>query len=78
MKNHRGGNPGLAADDVPAQLIASLFMTIYLTEIRRWLNQSKPRVKPGVATLRELLWLSIRGIQPPRQDGIPPDRERQA
>ncbi|WP_194722694.1 TetR/AcrR family transcriptional regulator [Noviherbaspirillum malthae] len=56
---------GNIADDVESSLIASLFMTIYLTEVRRWLNQADPRVDAGIARLRELLALAIRGIKVP-------------
>jgi len=53
---------GMIAGDVESSLIASLFMTIYLTEVRRWLNQASPKVNAGIARLRELLALAIRGI----------------
>lgn len=59
-----GQASGKVADDVSPGLIASLFMTIYLTEVRRWLSQGEPRVEPGIARLRELLSLAIRGIAP--------------
>jgi AcrR family transcriptional regulator len=55
---------GEVADDVSPEMIASLFMTIYLTEVRRWLSQDVPLVESGIGRLRELLALAIRGIQP--------------
>ena len=54
---------GKATQEVPASLIASLFMTIYLTEVRRWLNQEKPQASEGVARFRELVALAIRGAR---------------
>jgi AcrR family transcriptional regulator len=60
-----GQAAGLVAEDESAELIASLFMTIYLTEVRRWLNQSKPQVEAGIARLGELLALAIRGVAAP-------------
>ena len=44
--------------------IASLCMTIYLTEVRRWLNDDDPQVDAGVARLRKLLALALSGVQP--------------
>ncbi|RJF92273.1 TetR/AcrR family transcriptional regulator [Noviherbaspirillum saxi] len=61
-----GQESGMIADDVSADLIASLFITIYLTEVRRWLSQDEPLVEAGIARLRELLALAIRGIEPQR------------
>lgn len=49
---------------VSATLIASLFMTIYLTEVRRWLNQEKPDAAEGLARFKELVDLAIRGVRP--------------
>lgn len=48
------------------ELIASLFMTIYLTEVRRWLAQESPEVEAGMARLLQMLDLAIRGILPAR------------
>lgn len=59
-----GQSSGKVAGDVSPELIASLFMTIYLTEVRRWLNQHEPVVEQGIARLRELLALAIRGVAP--------------
>lgn len=53
------------------ELIASLFVTIYLAEVRRWLSQPTPRPNIGLASLRALLRLAIEGL-------APMDAERQA
>jgi AcrR family transcriptional regulator len=58
-----GQRSGEVIKDAPSALIASLFMTIYLTEVRRWLNQEKPNAQEGLARLRELVALAIRGVQ---------------
>ncbi|MGI4719161.1 MAG: TetR/AcrR family transcriptional regulator [Janthinobacterium lividum] len=55
---------GRIASDYAAEDIASLFMTIYLTEVRRWLNQDDPQVEQGMARLRKLMSLALRGVQP--------------
>lgn len=52
----------IASRDAP-ELIASLFMTIYLTEIRRWMAHAVPRADEGMKMLREMLALAMRGIQ---------------
>ena len=53
---------GQAIPDISAGLIASLFMTVYLTEVRRWLNQESPNAADGMARFRELIALAIRGV----------------
>ncbi|WP_176442639.1 TetR/AcrR family transcriptional regulator [Noviherbaspirillum humi] len=61
----------IAKNDSP-EAIANLMMTIYLTENRRWLNEEKPTVEPGIARLRSLLSLAMRGIGPaPEEVGEP-------
>jgi len=55
---------GCIGSDHAAEDIASLFMTIYLTEVRRWLNQDDPQVDQGMARLRKLMALALRGVQP--------------
>jgi len=45
-------------------LIAALFVTIYLTEVRRWLSQPAPKPSAGLASLRSLLTLAIEGLSP--------------
>ena len=46
------------------ELIAALFVTIYLTEVRRWLSQPTPKPAAGLAYLRSLLRLAIEGLGP--------------
>jgi len=46
------------------ELIAALFVTIYLTEVRRWLSQPAPKPAAGLAYLRSLLRLAIGGLGP--------------
>ena len=46
----------------PADLIASLLMTIYLTEVRRWLSTESPNTRKGMASLRKILGLAMRGV----------------
>jgi len=48
-----------SADD-----IAALFMTIYLTEVRRWLNDDNPQADLGIARLRKLMALALCGVAP--------------
>jgi AcrR family transcriptional regulator len=55
---------GEIASKAEPQLIAALFVTIYLTEVRRWLNQPSPQPDEGIATLRSLLGLAIEGMAP--------------
>ncbi len=55
---------GQATKAASAPLIASLFLTIYLTEVRRWLNQEKPDANEGLARFSELVDLAIRGVRP--------------
>jgi AcrR family transcriptional regulator len=57
-------NAGEVAANISPDLIASLFMTIYLAEQRRWLSQELPEVEGGIAHLREMLELATRGILP--------------
>jgi AcrR family transcriptional regulator len=45
-----------------ADLIASLLMSIYLTEVRRWLMADTPNVRTGVLRLRKMLALALRGV----------------
>lgn len=52
---------GKATPTVPSSLIASLFLTIYLTEVRRWMNQDQPKAAEGMARLKDLIALAIRG-----------------
>ena len=51
----------ISADD-SADLIASLLMTIYLSEVRRWLSAESLNVRAGIASLRKILSLALRGV----------------
>lgn len=55
---------GKIADTAAPELIAGLIMTIYLTEVRRWLAQGTPKPAAGLARLRALLALAIQGLGP--------------
>ncbi|VCU70368.1 putative DNA-binding transcriptional regulator [Pigmentiphaga humi] len=55
---------GEIGSDASPELIAALFVTIYLAEVRRWLSQAAPKPAGGLATLRALLELAIRGLAP--------------
>ncbi|WP_081768789.1 TetR/AcrR family transcriptional regulator [Herbaspirillum sp. RV1423] len=44
--------------------IASLFMTIYLTEVRRWLSDEHPQVDAGISHLRKLMLIALCGVKP--------------
>jgi AcrR family transcriptional regulator len=57
---------GEVAASISPDLIASLFMTIYLAEQRRWLSQALPEVESGISRLREMLELATYGILPPK------------
>jgi hypothetical protein len=57
---------GEVAANISPDLIASLFMTIYLAEQRRWLSQALPEVESGISRLREMLELATYGILPPK------------
>jgi AcrR family transcriptional regulator len=54
----------IVADERP-ELIASLLMTIYMTEVRRWLTTPTPQVEAGIAKLRDVLRLAMKGIYAP-------------
>ncbi|MEC5403955.1 helix-turn-helix domain-containing protein [Paraburkholderia sp. MPAMCS5] len=59
---------GEISTEHPANLIASLLMTIYLTEVRRWLAATEnPDVRTGLAHLRKMLSLAMSGIYGARQ-----------
>lgn len=55
---------GEAAPDLDARQVASLFMTLYVAEVRRWLQQPSPRPATGLKHLRELFALVVRGVRP--------------
>lgn len=51
--------------------IASLCMTIYLTEVRRWLNDDDPQPDAGLERLRKLLALALSGVRPADGEAAP-------
>lgn len=55
---------GEAAADLDPARVASLFMTLYVTEVRRWLRQPDPKAATGLRHLRDQFALVIRGVQP--------------
>jgi hypothetical protein len=55
---------GELAADVPAERIAHLAFSLYLIEVRRWLAGPEPRVAAGIASLRALVELALRGVRP--------------
>ena len=55
---------GEIVPDEKPEAIASLMMTIYMTEVRRWLASPKPQVESGIARLRDVLRLAMRGVYP--------------
>ena len=55
---------GKIANTAAPELIAGLIMTIYLTEVRRWLNDEHPQVETGIAHLRKLMALALCGVKP--------------
>jgi AcrR family transcriptional regulator len=55
---------GIVPADVDPHVAARLIMLLYLAEIRLWLAEPKPDVATGIARLRELLRVALRGIAP--------------
>ncbi len=55
---------GEAAPDLDARRVASVFMTLYVTEVRRWLHEPNPKAASGMKQLREQFALVIRGVRP--------------
>lgn len=45
------------------EIIATLFLTIYLSQLRLWIAAQRPVVKRGVEDLRRLLSLAIEGVR---------------
>ncbi len=52
----------------PARLIADLIWGIYNTEVKFWLEQDKPKLREGVARLRDLFQIAIEGLQVERAE----------
>ncbi|HSV77768.1 MAG TPA: TetR/AcrR family transcriptional regulator [Ramlibacter sp.] len=55
---------GEAAPDLDATHVASLFMTLYVADVRRWLHKPDPKPAAGLKHLRDLFSLVIRGVRP--------------
>ncbi|MDB5898559.1 MAG: TetR/AcrR family transcriptional regulator [Ramlibacter sp.] len=53
---------GEAAPDLDAERVASLFMALYVSEQRRWMQQAAPEPAAGIRQLRETLALVMRGV----------------
>lgn len=60
---------GEVAADVPAEEIASLIVSLYLIEVRRWLSDEKPKLAAGIERLGKVLGLFLRGIVTARGQG---------
>jgi len=60
---------GEVAADVPADEVASLIVSLYLIEIRRWLDDEKPKLAAGIERLGRVLALFLRGIVVSRAAG---------
>lgn len=63
MVTNKQSEGEVTSDEAPG-LIASLLMTIYVTEVRRWLASPVPDFNAGVARLRDVLRLAMKGIYP--------------
>ena len=60
---------------VPAGLAASMVVSLYLIEVRRWLADAEPQLDAGLDRLRAVLALLLRGLLPrgaPRTDAAQP------
>jgi AcrR family transcriptional regulator len=53
---------GEAAADLDAERVASLFLALYVSEQRRWMQQAAPEPAAGIRRLRETLELVMRGV----------------
>lgn len=53
---------GEAAGDLDAGRVAALFLALYVSEQRRWMQQASPQPAAGVRQLRETLELVMRGV----------------
>jgi AcrR family transcriptional regulator len=53
---------GRVRPDEDPELVAELLLGIYLAQVRHWLAEPKPQVERGLASLRRLLSLAIRGV----------------
>jgi AcrR family transcriptional regulator len=53
---------GRIARDEDPEMVAWLFLAIYLSENRQWVEARKPEIRTVIGRLRQLLRLAIRGI----------------
>ena len=53
---------GEVASDVAAGQAASVLVSLYLIEVRRWLRDDRPKLAAGIARLGDVLGLFMRGI----------------
>lgn len=53
---------GEAAADLDADRVAALFMSLYVGEVRRWLQHPAPDAQAGTKQLRAMLALVMRGV----------------
>lgn len=58
---------GRVPEDVDPRAAARAIMAIYLAEIRLWLAEPHPVVEEGIARLRALLRIALRGIAQPTE-----------
>ena len=53
---------GEADPALPPERVASLFVSLYVGEVRRWLKQPRPDTRAGLKQLRDVLALVLRGV----------------
>lgn len=53
---------GKAAPDIEPAYAAFFIMTLYISAVRRWLDQEAPDANEGISELRRLMQLAIQGI----------------
>ncbi|HEX2547684.1 MAG TPA: helix-turn-helix domain-containing protein [Ramlibacter sp.] len=53
---------GEAAADLDPQRVAALFMSLYVGEVRRWLQHPQPDASAGMKQLRAMLAVVMRGV----------------
>jgi AcrR family transcriptional regulator len=54
---------GEAAPDLDPERVAALFLALYVSEQRRWMQQASPQPDAGVKQLQETLELVMRGVR---------------
>jgi AcrR family transcriptional regulator len=66
------------SSDVDPALVAHLVFDIYIGENRKWISSPYPRAKAGVARLREVLTVALRGVAPAPAEVAAPRSPRSA